>query len=232
MGLKVQVKLGSLICVALLSGCASGAKDLPAGESAYTAIQTVAPPGADQKNYLLGPGDKISVTVYGQTDMSLEGVIISPEGLINMPLVGPIEAQGVTVATLARNIEATLRPAYLRNPRVTANVQEYASKQVAVSGQVTAPGVITIFGNSDLSTVLAKSGGLAQLAKLDEVIVVRERDGQRMAARFDFRAISQGSMPDPVIYGGDKIFVGYNSLKGLYQDALRTIPIVAIFRNF
>lgn len=231
MGLRVQVKFGILICLALLSGCASGAKNLPAGEAAYTAVQAVAPPGADQ-NYLLGPGDKISVNVYGQTDMSLENVIISPEGLINMPLVGPIEAQGVTVATLARNIEATLRPAYLRNPRVTANVQEYASKQVAVSGQVASPGVITIFGNSDLSTVLAKAGGPAQLAKLDEVIVVREREGQRMAARFDYRAISQGSMPDPVIYGGDKVYVGYNSLKGVYQDALRAIPLAAFFRNF
>lgn len=231
MGLRVQVKLGSLICVALLSGCASGAKDLPAGELAYTAIQTVAPPGADQ-NYLLGPGDKISVNVYGQNDMSLDGVIISPEGLINMPLVGPVEAQGVTIATLARNIEGTLRPAYLRNPRVTANVLEYASKQVAVSGQVTNPGLIIIFGNSDLSTVLAKAGGPAQLAKLDEIIVVRERDGQRMAARFDYRAISQGSMPDPVIYGGDKVFVGYNSLKGVYQDALRALPLIAIFQRF
>lgn len=231
MTLRVQGKFGSVVCAALLSGCASGAKDLPSGDAAYTAIQSVAPAQADQ-NYLLGPGDKISVTVYGQTDMSLDNVIISPEGLVNMPLIGPVKATETTVAGLADGIEATLRPAYLRNPRVTVNVVEYASKQVAVSGQVTTPGVITIFGNSDLSTVLAKAGGPAQLAKLDEVIVVRERDGQRMAARFDLRAISQGRMADPVIYGGDKIFVGYNSLKGLYQDALRAIPLIAIFRNF
>lgn len=215
----------------LLSGCASGTKNLPAGKAAYAAIQSVAPREADQ-NYLLGPGDKISVSVYGQAEMSLNTVIISPEGLVNMPFIGSVKATGTTAARLANGVEATLRPGYLRNPRVTVNVIEYASRQVTVGGQVTTPSVITLFGNSDLSTVLIRAGGTTQLAKLDQVIVVRERDGQRTAARFDFRAISQGRMADPVIYGGDKVFVGYNSLKGLYQDALRTIPLVAIFGRF
>lgn len=227
----MQVKLGCLVCAILLSGCAGGAKDVPEGEAAYTALQSRAPLQAD-RNYLLGPGDRISVVVYGQADMSLDSVIISPEGLVSMPLIGPVKAVGTTAANLADGIEATLRPAYLRNPRVTVNVLEYTSKQVTVTGQVTTPGVITIFGNSDLSTVLAKAGGPAQLAKLNEVIVVRERDGERLAARFDIRAISQGSMPDPVIYGGDKIFVGFNSAKGLYQDALRAIPIIGFFQRF
>ncbi|MDQ0838829.1 polysaccharide biosynthesis/export family protein [Sphingomonas faeni] len=216
---------------ALLSGCAGGAKDVPSGALAYAAMQSAAPQQADD-SYLLGPGDRISILVYGQTDMSLESVIIGPQGLVSMPLLGPVKAVGTTAAGLAKGVESNLRPAYLRNPQVTVNVLEYTSKQVAVGGQVNSPGVITIFGNSDLTTVLAKAGGPAQLAKLNEVIVVRQRDGQRMAARFDIRAINEGSMADPVIYGGDKVFVGYNSAKGFYQDAIRTLPLFALFQSF
>jgi polysaccharide export outer membrane protein len=214
--------------VALVSGCAGPGSKIPNDEAAHRAIV----PAAPNPDYILGPGDKLSVTVFGQADLSVPTTIVDPQGMVAMPLIGSLKAKGETTARFSKKIEEALSPEYLRQPDVTVNVVEYASKQVIVDGQVTTPSVLTLFGNSTLSQAIVRSGGLAQYAKADQVIIVREIDGQRMVARFDLSAIQIGQMDDPQIYAGDRIFVGYNSLKSFYQDALRTVPLIAIFQRF
>ncbi|MCJ1960812.1 polysaccharide biosynthesis/export family protein [Novosphingobium mangrovi (ex Hu et al. 2023)] len=211
----------------LLAGCANNAA-VPSSPEAQAAI---IPPNP-APDYLLGPGDKISINIFGQPDMSVKDIIIDPQGRVSMPLIGSVTAEGLSSDRLEQNVVTALAPDYLRNPQVTVNVVEYASKQVIVDGQVNTPSVVPLFGTATLSEVIVKAGGPANLAKLSEVIVVRHVDGQRMAARFDLRAIRNGSLEDPVIYDGDRVFVGYNALKGLYQDALRAIPLIAVFQRF
>lgn len=224
----MRITLGCLFVVALVSGCAGPSSKIPNDEAAQRAIV----PPAVNPDYVLGPGDKIAITVFGQADLSVATTIIDPQGMVAMPLIGPVKAEGETAPRFSKKIEDALSPGYLRQPDVTVNVVEYASKQVIVDGQVANPSIVTLFGNSTLSQAIIRSGGLAPFAKVDQVVIVRQVDGQRMAARFDIGAIQVGQMDDPQIYAGDRIFVGYNSLKSFYQDALRTVPLIAIFQRF
>jgi polysaccharide export outer membrane protein len=226
-GLRVQKKIGCLAGVMLLAGCSTSSK-VPNDLAAQSAIV----PANVETRYLLGPGDRISVNVYGQQDMSLSDVIIDPQGRINMPFVGFIEVDGIAAPDVAAKVTDALKPAYLRNPHVTVNVIEFASRQVVVDGQVRTPSVVKLFGSSTLTETLVRAGGPDPLAKLDEIVIIRNVNGERMAARFDLRAIQNGTMEDPKIYDGDRVFVGYNSLKGLYQDAIRVLPFVAVFQRF
>lgn len=214
------------ILLLLLAGC-NGTLNMPAGPEAYRIMQ--APPPEASREYRIGPGDQLSVNVYGQPDLSVATLIVDPAGEISLPLVGPVPAGGTTARELARAIEQKLGPRYLVNPRVAVNVTQYASSYVTVEGQVAQPGIVQVIGTTTLLTVLAQVRGPTQLARLDEVAVFRTIDGQRMAAKFDLRAIRAGQAPDPVILARDTVVVGFDRMESLWRDFLTTVPAFAVF---
>jgi polysaccharide export outer membrane protein len=71
-----------------------------------------------------------------------------------------------------------------------------------------------------------------RIAKLDDTVIFRTVDGQRMAARFDLKRIRAGLDPDPKIIGGDVVVVGFSSSKSVYRDVLTAAPIFNVFTRF
>lgn len=135
-----------LSCIQCFAGQSSSI--LPAGK-------------ADQSNYVLGPGDEISVRVLDSDDIPDKPILVDPNGEIALPLIGRIQAAGKSVAVLETNITDHLRM-YIRNPQVSVNVTEFGSQPVSVLGAVTAPGVYQLNGTKPLAEVLALAKGLAQ----------------------------------------------------------------------
>jgi len=211
-----------------LSGC-SHPLAMPGGDQAYLVMK---PSPADlASTYHMGAGDIISVTVYGQPDMSVATVIVDPSGEVNLPLIGSVKAEKLTTREFSAMVENQLKPRYLVDPHVSVNVTEYSSKLVTIDGQVARPGVIPIAGTTTLMGIIARSGGPTNLAKLNEVAIFRQVDGKRMAAKFDLKAIRRGEMEDPVVLGSDTVVVGFDHLQGAYRDALQAIPLFALFRT-
>ena len=87
-------------------------------------------------------------------------------------------------------------------------------------------GVYEIQPGYTLLSALALAGSPTLEAKLDEVLVFRTVDGQRMGGRFDLTEVRAGRMADPQLIAGDVIVVGYSRSQGLYQDLLRVAPSV------
>ena len=216
--------LASVACVGLLTGGCARSIDAPSGPEAYAVMAPT--PAQLNPDYLMGPGDVISVSVYGQPDMSLSPVIVDPDGRIDLPLIGNVAAGGMTTAAFASAVEEQLRPRYLVDPRVSVNVTTYSSKFITIDGQVVRPGLLNVSRKSTLMSVVAQSGGTTELARLNEVVVFRRVDGRRMAAKFDLRAIRRGEMVDPVILPDDTVVVGFNGLKGVYRDAAERVAAV------
>lgn len=212
--------------LAMLPGC-NRTLDMPGGAEAYSIMQPS--PAQVSQEYRIGTGDQISVNVYGSADLSVASLIVDPAGEISLPLIGSVQAGGTTTRELAETIERRLRPRYLLDPRVSVNVTEYASNFVTVEGQVAQPGILTVVGTTTLLTVIARSRGPTALARLDEVAVFRTIDGERMAAKFDLRAIREGAAPDPVILANDTVVVGFDRLEGAWRDFLQTVPAFAVF---
>jgi polysaccharide export outer membrane protein len=120
-----------------------------------------APPGtapATQPGYVLGPGDAISVIVYGQESFNVQ-TRIKPDGTIAMPLIGNVQASGRTVVTLAEEISRQLtRNNYLRDPVVNVEIGEYRSKTVRVVGEVSNSGIQPLDQPYTLLDVLLRAG--------------------------------------------------------------------------
>src|SRR5579864_7349488 len=135
--------------IALLLGCVCFAADQPAD----------APQGQeDQRSYVLGPGDEISVRVLDSTDIPDKPIRIDVDGQIALPLVGRLQASGKSVAVLETEISMRLRQ-YIVSPQVSVNVTDFGSQPVSVLGAVMAPGVYQLNGHKSLAQVLALAKG-------------------------------------------------------------------------
>ena len=216
----------------LVSGCAPGR-----GGSIPYATQPLAAPDTPRAptlsaDYRINTGDKLAITVYRVEDLTRE-YRVDLSGNVALPLIGSVAAIGRTTAELRDEIARRLGERYLRNPDVTVAVTESTNNNVTVEGGVRQPGVFPLTGQASLLQSIALAQGIdPQNGNPRRVAIFRRVGGQRMAAAFDLVSIRDGSMQDPEIYPGDIVVVQSNTQRGLFQDILQTLPLVALFRPF
>ncbi len=179
--------------------------------------------------YALRAGDVISVNVFREDDLSAESLVIGAGGMISLPLIGPMKAEGLTAKALEANVTQRLGDAFLRRPAVNVNINDYKSHRVTVEGAVKEPGVYAFQPGDRLSSAIALARGNERTADLSDVAVFRRFDGQMALARFDYAQIQQGAMMDPVLEPGDRVVMGTSRLSQGWQDVLRALPAVGLF---
>ena len=176
----------------------------------------------------IGPNDRIQVTVFREPELSVDDVPVDESGRVILPLVGPITAAGKSTEALSTEIQGRLQH-YLRNPKVTVAVKQVAGKRITVAGAVNQPGVFPIEGRTTLLQAVALARGPSQVAKLDQALIFRDRDGKRTAARFDLKAIAKGKAVDPEVLPGDTIAMGSSGFKTAWRDIVMTLRSVNVF---
>jgi len=181
---------------------------------------------AQGRDSLIGPLDTIAVDVFNVPELSRE-VQVDPGGSISLPLIGTVDARGKTSVELARAIEGALRSNYVRNPEVTVNVRNSVSQVVAVDGQVAEPGLYPVTNQMTLGRAIASAKGLSEFAKLDDVVILRTVNGQRMAGLYNMTAIRRGLYADPAVYPNDVIVVGDSPARRLFKDFVSVTPLLA-----
>lgn len=125
---------------------------------AQTPPATAGRGASSYEGYVLGPGDVVAVTVFGQDAFNVT-TRIKPDGTISMPLVGQVQAAGRTVVTLAAEISRRLTDAkLLKDPIVNVEIGDYQSRTVRVVGQVQRPGIIPLDQPYTLLDILLKAG--------------------------------------------------------------------------
>ena len=158
---------GFLVCGAalalglLVSGCAVGPLS-EAEQQSMAAAATAAPK--------LQPGDKITITVYGEDKLSGE-YQLDQSGQISLPLAGTIEAKGLTQTELEQALSKKFRSQYLKNPKVTvtiATLQPYY-----IIGEVEKPGEFAYRSGLNVLTALAIAGGPTYRASRSTVQIQR-----------------------------------------------------------
>lgn len=224
------LKVATLGAVTLLAACQPPLDPVvPAGQAGYDAV-AVDPAQAAPQVYVLAPGDKIAVQVYGEPELSVSELAIDNAGNVSLPLIGQVRAAGQSSTELARTVEAAYAADFVRDPRVNVVVLEGQQRTIAIEGEVEQPGVFPYSEGQTLLTALALARSPTETAKLDEVIIFRTIGGQRSAGRFDLQDIRGGRSPDVPLMAGDVVVVGYSTVRGAYLDVVRTIPIFGIFR--
>jgi len=213
----------------VLSACSTSVK-LPRGESAFS---SAVPSRLSNAEYRIVRGDLLNVNVFQEPDLSPTGLRVDSGGYISMPLIGQVSAVDKTAPELAQDITRKLASRYLVSPKVTVAVTQPTAQKVVVEGSVTNPGVYDIrSGQTTLLEALALAAGPTRVAKLSEVVIFREVNGQRMGAVFDVSAIRRGEAPDPLIMADDTVVLGYSNIKAAWRDFLQAAPLIGVFTRF
>jgi len=221
-----------LAALVVVSGCAA-----ERGGSIPYATQPLAAPDVVRtplltEGYRINTGDKVAITVYRVEDLSRE-YRVDLSGNLAMPLIGNVAAFGRTTAEVRDEIARRLGERYLRNPDITVAVTESTNNNVTVEGGVRHAGVFPLTGQTTLLQSIAMAQGIdPDNGNPRRIAILRRVGGQRMAAAFDLVSIRDGTMQDPEIYPGDIVVVQSNTRRGIFQDILQTLPLVALFRPF
>ncbi|MGE0055216.1 MAG: polysaccharide biosynthesis/export family protein [Hyphomicrobium sp.] len=205
-----------------VAGTASGGSEAARVADKLTAVAT---PGSTA--YKIGPLDVLEITVFKVPELS-KSTQVADTGTINLPLVGEVPAAGQTAQEIERDLTKKLGSKYLQNPQVTVFVKEYNSQRVTVEGAVKKPGVYPIRGRNSLLQFIATAEGLDPGSD-DTVVIFRQTDGKRTAARFDIDAIRSGSAEDPIVQSGDVIVAGSSALKEGFNNFLKLVPVAGVF---
>jgi polysaccharide export outer membrane protein len=219
------------VAILPLGGCHSLSPTLSTGPTAYQVTGT-AEAGAPQTEYRIATADVLNVNVLYEPDVSVQSARVDSNGDIQVPMIGAVHAVGRTATELSQMIQQQLGARYLRNPIVTVSVTDFSRQRVAIEGQVEHPGVYDIPHDTSLLDAVALAQGPTRTAALNQVIVFRTINGQRMGAVFDLRRIRYGYDKDPLILAGDTVVVGYSEVKGVYRDFLSAAPALSVFRPY
>lgn len=112
-------------------------------------------------DYLIGPEDVLQITVFSVHDLD-ETVRVSNDGTIVIPLLGRVEASGLTADQLRHRLEKDLGKNLLQNPQVSVFVAQFHARPVSIVGAVEKPGIYQITGPRSLVEMLSLAGGLAR----------------------------------------------------------------------
>ncbi|MEW5009166.1 MAG: polysaccharide biosynthesis/export family protein [Cycloclasticus sp.] len=121
--------------------------------------------------YLLGPGDLLSIHVFEEEELSLE-LRLSDRGTIAYPFLGEIKTQGLRLADLNRLIKQGLADGYLVNPVVSITIIEY--RQFYINGEVEKPGGYAYLPGLTVQKAVAIAGGFTERASKEKITVVRD----------------------------------------------------------
>jgi polysaccharide export outer membrane protein len=129
--------------------------------------------------YTLASGDRLRIIVFGQDNLS-NSYAVDGSGHISLPLVGLVEARGLTTTKLERVIEARLRNGLMREPRVTVEVEQY--RPFFVMGEVTTSGQFPFVNGMTVQTAVAIAGGFSPRAQRQQAELTRTVKGEPMTA--------------------------------------------------
>jgi polysaccharide export outer membrane protein len=174
-------------------------------EAAKPAASPQAVSGVDEKTFVIGPEDQISVDVWG--DQRIGGaVLVRPDGKISLSLLGDVQAAGRTPAELANDIaEALKQKEVLRRPQITVKVLVVNSKKYSINGEVMKTGSFPLVVATRVMDALVNAGGFKDFANKKDIVIIR--GSERL--KFNWNDVVKGKKTEQNIFlqHGDIIIV-------------------------
>lgn len=168
--------------------------------------QKAARSGSEDAAYVIGPADVLDVDVWGEKDLT-RSVLVRSDGKISMPLVGDVQAAGLTPMALAASIVEKLRK-YVNQPRVTVTTTAMNSRRIYVVGEVSHPGPLILLSGMTVLQALASAGGLGPFANQKRIYVLRSENGRQVRFHYNYKEVLRGATEEKIeLQPGDTIVV-------------------------
>jgi polysaccharide export outer membrane protein len=143
------------------------------------------PPG-----YTIGADDQLTIVFWREKDLSAD-VVVRPDGMISLPLLNDIRADGLTPEQLRVSL-TTAASKFVEEPTVTVVVKAINSRKVFITGPVGKPGPYALGGPTTVLQLIAMAGGLGEFANKEKITVIRTEGGKSMALPFNYKEVVVG----------------------------------------
>jgi polysaccharide export outer membrane protein len=205
---KVGIWWAEAMAVLLVGAALAGsawAQSAAAAAPAAGAETSAAKPHDD--SFVIGNDDVLAINVWKEPDIS-RSIPVRSDGKISLPLVGEVQASGLTPLKLEKDIAEKLK-SYISEPEVTVMVQQVNSQKFNVLGQVARPGTYVIANSPTVLDAIALAGGFRDFAKKKSIYVLRHSASGESRLPFNYKEVSQGkNMAQNVkLQPGDTIIV-------------------------
>ena len=157
-------------------------------------------------SYSMGPGDKLLVNYYG-SDEKTEEVFVNREGIVVLPLLGPVNVTGMTYGEASKYIQDKAK-SELIGTQINISIREVRSVGVYVLGEAYKPGKYLLSGLSTVTNALFISGGVNKKGSLRNIQI--KRDNKTVATYDFYDFLLKGSLDSEVtLQDGDIIFIPF-----------------------
>jgi polysaccharide export outer membrane protein len=171
----------------------------------YPVCAQVADAAPVAESLRIGAGDLLNISVMREPDLERR-VRVRDSGEVSLPLVGDVAVQGLSAADAAKAVEKRyLDGQFLKHPDVSVFIEEFATQQVAVLGQVGKPGSYSLPAARSLIDVLAMAGGLTEIA--DRHITIERASHAASAEVFLSNRADDALEANVQVFPGDKVVV-------------------------
>ncbi|MBB6235771.1 polysaccharide export outer membrane protein [Pedobacter sp. AK013] len=159
-----------------------------------------------------------------ENNYKVDGYRVSKDGMINLPVVGNVRLEGLTIEQAQATISKELDK-YVKKPVVDVQLVNF---KVTVIGEVNKPSTFTVQGdNINLLEALGMAGDMTVYGKRENILVIRQQDGQRVMKRLNLN--NQDVMDSPFFYlkQNDVVYVEPDKSKAIeYSPNTRIMPVV------
>lgn len=157
--------------------------------------------------YIIGSGDVLDITVWRHPDISKE-TVVRPDGKISLPLIGDIQAAGLTVDEVREEANRRMGT-YIAEPFVSVSIASINSLKIYIIGEVARSGEYDLISNTDVLQALAMAGGFTIYAKKDNIKIFRKEDNRKIKIKFDYDQVVKGKnlAQNITLKAGDVILV-------------------------
>ena len=183
-------------------------------------LQTAPAANNDPRLYVVGPNDVLTITVYNQPQLSGK-FVVEADGTFAYPLLGRVAAGGLSIRAVEDKVRQGLANGFLKDPQITATVDQYRSQQIFVMGEVKQPGPLQFTGSMTLIEALARAGSITERAGTEALVVHSDAGGAAVPAqiasantalgeaiRIDLQKLQSGALAQNLtLRPGDTIFV-------------------------
>lgn len=167
----------------------------------------VNPPVKAGKDYVIGADDVLDVNVWKEQELT-RSLQVRPDGKISMPLLGDVQAAGLTPGQLAQNVSEKLKK-YLTAPQVTVILTQINSQRVYVMGEVTRPGAYPVLPGMTILQAISSAGGLTPFANGKKIFLMRDENHIQTKHPFSYKEVLDGRKAEEnlSVKAGDTIVV-------------------------
>ncbi len=159
-----------------------------------------------KKEYRIGAGDELNINVWKETDLNLESARVRIDGKVTFPLLGDLQAAGLTPMALKEKIEVKLSK-FVESPTVTVTLLNSGSQRFYILGEVATTGEYPIIKNLTVMQAFALAGGFTEWASKKEILLLRNENNKKVTIKIDYRDIVKGDFSKNIPIQADDTIV-------------------------